>query len=252
MIPDYLQKALFAQFPDADFTPYFAFIESLPQADDGHRHHILPKREFPEFSKDPSNLIRLSPADHFRAHYWLAVCAFNYEPFQIVFYLMTNRKRTYRIPVDELDRYAEVYERGRVKQIEASRKRGLKYVETGQLDSIRDLPQTKEAQRKTGLIRGRKAVESGLLARMQSMGGRIGGRINGPINGRINGRKAVESGQLASIRSKGGHIGGHINGHKNAENGTLEKARHSRWHVKRGIVKQDCTFCVNTLETSHV
>lgn len=49
---------------------------------------------------------------------------------------------------------------------------------------------------------GRKAVESGHLASIQSMGGKI------------QGRKNVESGQLASIQNMGGKVGGKIGGRK--------------------------------------
>lgn len=36
---------------------------------------------------------------------------------------------------------------------------------------------------------------------------------------------------------------GHKQGLKNSENGTLIKALHVRWHVKRGIVSPDCPLC---------
>jgi hypothetical protein len=114
---------LSALVPGADFSPYFAFVESLPAVETGHRHHILPRKEFPEFAKDPGNIARLSPTDHLKAHYWLAVCAPVYEPFQLVFYLMANRKRAYQVSVNELLECAEVYERGRVRQLEQVRSR---------------------------------------------------------------------------------------------------------------------------------
>ncbi len=133
MDSSHLQKVLSACFLGVDFEPYFAFIESLPQVDEGHRHHILPKKEFPEFAKDPSNLVRVSPANHFRAHYHLAVCAPDCESFQFVFYLMANRKRVYQVSDSELTHYAEVYERGKIKQAEAARERGLKFKESGHI-----------------------------------------------------------------------------------------------------------------------
>jgi len=68
-----------------------------------------------------------------------------------------------------------------------------------------------------GQIQGRKNVESGHLARVAPMGGRIAGpkvaktnTASGQIQslGRIQGRKNVESGQLARICSAGGRIAG--------------------------------------------
>lgn len=54
---------------------YVAFIEScrgkeLPKYVE--KHHILPRSLFPEFAKVKANIIKLSAADHFRAHMILA------------------------------------------------------------------------------------------------------------------------------------------------------------------------------------
>lgn len=54
---------------------YVEFIESckgkaLPEYVE--KHHILPKSLFPEFAKAKANIIKLSAADHFRAHMLLA------------------------------------------------------------------------------------------------------------------------------------------------------------------------------------
>src|SRR6266853_6556283 len=61
---------------------------------------------------------------------------------------------------------------------------GRKTVESGQLDRIRKLPQTKKAQSETGRIVGCKNVESGQLASLrtsehQRNAGRIGGHVGG-------------------------------------------------------------------------
>jgi hypothetical protein len=131
---------------------------------------------------------------------------------------------------------------------------GRKNVESGQLASIQSL---------AGRIGGRIAVESGHLASIRVLGGRaqgrknvesgqlasiqsLGARIGGRIGGRISGRKAVESGQLASIRtSESCSKGGRIQGRKNVESGHLTTARHKRWHVNRGISNPDCALCVS-------
>lgn len=251
----YLREALSARFPSVNFTPYFAFIESLPQTDRGHRHHILPKKEFPEFSKDQNNLIRLSPADHFMAHYWLAVCA---PEFEMVFYLMANRKHAYQISKDKLFQYAEVYERGRIKQIEYIRilgrsgVGGRKNVESGHIQALG----RKNAE--NGRIQGHKNVENGVdFAAMGRKGGHTGGLTSGRKNvesghiqalGRIQGRKNAENDHLRKL--------GKIQGRKNVENGHLASIRnlknqikggqsggHTQWHVKRGITNPNCGLC---------
>jgi len=110
-----------------------------------------------------------------------------------------------------------------------------------------------ERNRRNGRKGGRKAVESGQLARARELpqykiGCKKGGRTQGPING----RRMVESGQLASLRTPehqrkagrvGGSISGPINGRKNVESGTLAKARHFRWHVERNRPNPRCMYC---------
>lgn len=86
---------------------------------------------------------------------------------------------------------------------------GHKNVKSGEFTRIRELPQTKAAQRENGRKLGRKNVESGQLASVASLGGKIAGRkavengvdfaALGRIGGRISGRKAVENGRLAFI-----------------------------------------------------
>ena len=68
--------------------------------------------------------------------------------------------------------------------------------------------------RVTGLIYGRKNVESGHLASISSLGGRA----------------AVQSGQLASICSAGGR--------KRAM-----YTNHARWHVQRNRIEATCSLC---------
>ena len=140
-IPFYLREALSTHIPGADFAPYFAFIDSLLPSPlvKGHRHHILPRREFPEYVKVTENIICVSPADHFKAHYYLALCAPKCESFQVAFYLMANYKTAAQILVDELPQYTEIYVRGREKQIAIARVQGHIH----------------------GLINGRKNVENG-------------------------------------------------------------------------------------------
>jgi len=61
-----LREALSLRIPDVDFSQYFSFIESCPLKDkkDSEHHHILPQKEFPEFTKTQENLVYLSSEDH--------------------------------------------------------------------------------------------------------------------------------------------------------------------------------------------
>jgi len=266
IVPNYLREALSARI-SGDFAGYFAFVESCLQVEKGHRHHILPRKEFPEFAKDLANRICVTPGNHLLAHYYLALCAPDFLPFQKVFFLMAGvKKYAAQIPPSDMLRFSEVYEIGRREQKKQAQKMGQIW----------------------GPVNGRAAVESGLLARIQVEGAAAGGRANGPIQGLKN----VESGQLRSVCAKGGHAavesghlngvraaGGRTSGKRNVESGLLAKIRtpescakggrtrgkqsiitgflqaicakggrasnHLRWHVNRGIVNPECSLCVS-------
>lgn len=84
---------------------------------------------------------------------------------------------------------------------------GRKAVESGQLAKI----STPESRAKGGRIVGRRNVESGLLDRIH----RLGGRVQGPVQGRKN----VESGHLARIA----RLGGQAQGRENVKTGQIQK-----------------------------
>jgi len=250
IVADHLREALAVRFPGEDFTPYFIFLESLPGVTKGNRHHVLPKEEFPEFAKDPINVVVVSPGNHLRAHYWLALCTPDFPSFQRVFFFMTNfRRYVDQISADELEQFATIYERGRGHQAEISRLQGQQNVENGHLEKIRELPQTKAAQRRTGLVYGQRNAENGLLTRIAPAGGRVQGSANAQNGhmakiGRIQGRKAMKNGQLAAITTlETCSKGGRTQGRKNVRNGHMAKMRHVRWHVNRGRVVPDCLLC---------
>jgi hypothetical protein len=202
-----LQEILKQKFPKANFRRYFDFLEQVVVlVKGGHRHHILPKNEFPELKNDPRNLVRISPAEHYLAHYLLAIAS---PEFELAFFLMSSY-RSAQIDRTQLSQFAQIYERGRFKQIQASKETCQKLIKD---------PRHREwasAGGKTG-AGGRKNVE-----------------LHGPIIGtrmdRIKGahRRNELYGNPATqgSRAKGGKRGGHI-----------------RWHVKRGIVAPGCELC---------
>ncbi len=72
---DDLQDVMDARY-HGDTSCYFDFLRSLPPLDASalsRKHHVLPKGEFPEYEKDPSNIIVLRHEDHKKAHYLLAL-----------------------------------------------------------------------------------------------------------------------------------------------------------------------------------
>ncbi len=133
---------------------------------------------------------------------------------------------------------------------------GLMSVRSGHMERMRNLPQTKKAQKENGhamgLINGpatgRKNAESGHMSRL------------GKAWGSINGIKNAESGLLDRVRLAGSTAAGKIakesgqiamlgcqQGRKNAESGHLSKiallGAHTRCHLNRGIVSPRCSLC---------
>ena len=71
-----LYSKLGALFP-GDYAPYSSFLEKCrtTQKDFTHNHHILPKKQFPEYELCNWNLILLSPEEHVHAHLLLEACS---------------------------------------------------------------------------------------------------------------------------------------------------------------------------------
>jgi group I intron endonuclease len=119
-------------------------------------------------------------------------------------------------------------------KMSASARRRL-VADSGYLDQIRNLPQTKVAQRASGVMLGRRNVESGQIQALGKSG----------VGARIGGRKCFElHGNPATPESRA--EGGRISGRKNVESGHLAKCRHTRWHVRRGVRNPNCSFCTSS------
>jgi len=249
IVSDYLRNTLVARFPDMDFTPYFAFIESVALLDKGgHRHHILPEKEFSESAKDPENVVRISPGDHLRAHYYLALCAPEFAPFQFVFFLMAGRKKeASQINKSELLCYSEVFERG-AREVERVARlngqiQGRKNVESGHLADLFESFHTPEHQSIAGRLGGLKAVESGQIQALGHKFGTIAAERNRSSEGQAEGgrRRQELHGNLQTLE------GSAQGGRSNVASGELARIRplglHTRWHVNRGLINPMCSFC---------
>jgi hypothetical protein len=79
--------------------------------------------------------------------------------------------------------------------------------------------------------------------------GSIGGLIGGLVSGPANGRKAVESGQLARVNATRTTEQRRAAGRKNAESGQIARlgasnlGNHTRHHANRSIVNESCALC---------
>lgn len=125
----------------------------------------------------------------------------------------------------------------RVTTFESRQKGGLKNVENGNLERIRTL----EGSIKGGKTQGRIAADSGQLLSITTYETRAKG---GQIQGVIQGKKNVESGQLASLRTpEHQRIAGRLAGLKAVSSGSLARARHIHWHVRRNIINPECKLC---------
>jgi hypothetical protein len=118
-----------------------------------------------------------------------------------------------------------------------------------------------EANRKAGAIGGRRTKETRVGIFNPAYDRAAQGHVNGLRNKeRCVGIFAPDYDKSAPGR-KGGHLGGKISGERNRRNKTGICAQthadhvacgkiggprscHVRWHVKRGILNPNCTYCV--------
>lgn len=95
---------------------YIRFINSCSSLESyTEKHHILPKSNdmFPEFSKDKNNIIKLSPRQHFIAHWMLSRVYDNAQSQTVAFFLMCSKhkinSKTYaKLKIKNAKRVAEV------------------------------------------------------------------------------------------------------------------------------------------------
>jgi general stress protein YciG len=200
------------RYPEADFWPYFSFLEACRGTEKGldtHEHHICPRAQFPEYEKGfPENLITLKLTDHSWAHRLLELACGIKAP-----------------STTWIESQTWTPER-QAKAVEAGRKGGRKGGLIG------------------GPIAGRMNVESGHIAALnsnsehQARAGRKGGVIGGRVTAAIPGHF-----------SKAGCKGGRISGRSNIEK-VRHLANHGRWHVRRGIKSLTCKLCRQSLKFS--
>ena len=148
------------------------------------KHHILTRASFPAFAKEPTILVRLSPASHLKAHYLLVLALPSNLKALYAFNLMINtrgaRAKTAGLySDDEIQKFAAQYE----------------------ATKLRLLPHL----RQTGRIRGNSNVKSEWWLAL----------------GRREGRRAVESGRLKCMRTPENCAkGGRVSGRNHVESGT--------------------------------
>jgi hypothetical protein len=239
-----LNNILENRFQGSDFSSYFNFLESLPVIKKSlgvHRHHILPKKEFPEQAKNSQNLVYLTTADHFKAHYYLALCAPDCLSFQRVFFIMANTKAQ-EIQIEDLPNHVKIYEEGRTEQIRQARTRGYKSAIEG--TGVCAPGMAAKGGRKGGPVAGRKAIPRLAAIRTPEHQSKAG---------RAAGRKAVESGEWDRIRNlpqtkAAQSKTGKKLGDRMAKTGRLPElslmGNHVQWHVNRGVVEPDCPLCL--------
>lgn len=133
------------------------------------------------------------------------------------------------------------YEKGNVRWVTRSESQrnqrhtqALRNVESGHLARLR----TKKHQIEAGRIGGSRVHE--LYPKQSVEWSRKGGSIGGVISG----RKAVESGHLARLRTKEHQQeAGRKGGQAAVDSGQVVSLAHLRWHVRRGIVNTNCGLC---------
>ncbi|ATN93021.1 MobD-like homing endonuclease [Salmonella phage Melville] len=101
-------KAAFPQWEGVN--KYVEFIKTnSTKLNKGHTqaHHILPKSIFPEYAKDPSNIVHLTHYNHFIAHAILSETK-DYRMLQAI-NRMNNSKTAYKCSFEEFEEMAKIY-----------------------------------------------------------------------------------------------------------------------------------------------
>jgi hypothetical protein len=89
------------------------------------------------------------------------------------------------------------------------------------------------------MARGGRTAMRNMSKESRQKAGRSGSREGKRRSGRINIRKMSRE-----DKQRGGRTAGRMA----VESGALGKARHTRWHVNRGIVNPDCALCKEILD----
>jgi hypothetical protein len=130
------------------------------------------------------------------------------------------------LTAEEIQQYEEwLSERGR----KGGRIAGRKAAESGHMERMLNLPQTKKAQSEN-IDRVRNLPQTRAA---QSKNGHIIGQIYGHIAGRIGGRITNDAAHRLNPKYR----------ETRAAAGRSSSSRHVRWHINRAIVKRSCRFC---------
>lgn len=204
-------SVLQAHYQLADFRPYFVFLEKCKstQKDYSHRHHICPRKQFPEYAACNWNLITLSPEEHAVAHKILEQCA------------------------PELKSPPTLWIESQTSEVQAK---------AGRANSV-------ENKSKAGKISGHKHFErkTGIFSPNfdKKLPGRIGGRIaQTSLKKNSKGLYSQEvraKGRLAAVAAHKSRGTG-VYSKEMQVKGALH-SHHIRWHVKRGLVSGACSLC---------
>jgi hypothetical protein len=243
------------------------------------KHHILTRASFPAFAKEPTILVRLSPASHLKAHYLLVLALPSNLKALYAFNLMINtrgaRAKTAGLySDDEIQKFAAQYEATKLKLLPhlrqtgrirgnsnaksewwlaLGRREGRRAVESGRLKCMR----TPENCAKGGRVSGRNHVESGTgifgLSAEQTRINKLKGSLIGcrATNATTNGRKS-NGGRATNLTTNGRKSAG---GRRSKELGVGAFAygvpaaagrvsTHNKWHVNRGQFNPKCQVCI--------
>jgi hypothetical protein len=204
------QAALYAMFPSDDFRPYFVFLDKCKstQKDYTHKHHICPRKQFPEFVDCIWNLILLSPEEHALAHKLLEQC-----------------EATLKSP-------PTLWIESQTAEVQAK---------AGRANSV-------ENKVKAGTVSGYKHLErkTGIFAPNfdKRLPGHIGGHNAQAVlsqNGKgLYSREVRDKGVLAAVAAHKERGTGFYS--KEMQ----QRGLHVRWHVNRGVMSSACSLCAVT------
>lgn len=143
---------------------YLSVVTKPPKTNHTEKHHILPSSLFPEFKKDPENIVELDILDHLLAHEVLAKT--NLPEMKLAFWMMFSSydRRYGNLSESERCELLEKYELARIEMAKVKSEQGKKYI--GDKNPFYGKTHSKEFKENNSKLHKGKKLSSAHIAKL--------------------------------------------------------------------------------------
>lgn len=143
---------------------YLAVVTKPPKSNNTEKHHILPVSLFPEFKKDPNNIVELDILDHLLAHEILAKTDCNKMKLAFWFMFSQYDRRYGDVSEEEKEKLLERYEKARIEMAKVKSSQGK--LRTGEKNSFFGKNHTEEFKKKNSELHKGKKLDPAHIAKL--------------------------------------------------------------------------------------